>query len=68
MPFDLFNEVNMAAVEDVKQAVEGLSLQGMNKIDVDMATFYLKTLHEPVACRNRMDSSMLPLRRSRCPP
>ena len=26
-----------------------------------MATFYLKTLHEPVACRNRKDSSMLPL-------
>ena len=48
MPFDLFNEVNMATLEDVNQAVEGLSLQGMNKIDVGMATFYLKTLHEPV--------------------
>ena len=30
MPFDLFNEVNMAALEDVNQAFEGLSLQGMN--------------------------------------
>ena len=30
MPFDLFNEVSMATLEDVNQAVEGLSLQGMN--------------------------------------
>ena len=30
MPFDLFNEVNMATLEDVNQSVEGLSLQGMN--------------------------------------
>ena len=29
MPFDLFNEVNMATLEDVNQAVEGLSLQGI---------------------------------------
>ena len=30
MPFDLFNEVNMATLEDVNQAVGELSLQGMN--------------------------------------
>ena len=30
MQFDLFNEVNMATLEDVNQAVGGLSLQGMN--------------------------------------
>ena len=29
MPFDLFNEVNTATLEDENQAVERLSLQGM---------------------------------------